>query len=175
MKFKNKLSLSSFFLLISITFSQYSSAHMMVAQHGTLNVNNDGAYMLLSLPVSAFEGVDDDTDGKLSTVEFAAHRAEIIKMIHNKIVLKDKSGKLALQGIILSPVTPHHSSKAPSSQLIVMGRFTLVHPNSALQYRVELFGKKIDEQLLEITATRKMDGSKQIIQLSPKKSNVQIF
>ena len=175
MTFRKTLSLSTFLMLLNILFSQNSYAHMMVAQHGTLNIIDDGVFMVLSLPVSAFEGVDDDKDGKLSAIEFTTHRLEIIKTIHSKVVLKDNSGKLALQGMILSPVTSHRAPKAPSSQLIVMGRFTLVHPNSALQYRVELFGTKTVEQLLEITATRNNDGRKKVSQLSPKKSNVVLF
>lgn len=175
MKFRKKLSLSFVLMLLNIFFSQYSYAHMMVAQHGTLNVIDDGVFMVLSLPVSAFEGVDDDKDGKLSVIEFTTHRPAIIKMIHSKVVLKDDSGKLPLQGLILSPVTSHHSPKKPSSQLIVMGRFTLVNPNSDLQYEVKLFGKNTEEKLLEITATRTKDGSKHIIQLSQNKPNVSLF
>ena len=53
-----------------------------------------------------------------------------------------------------------------------MGQFTLVYPNSILKYRVELFGKTTLEALLEITATRKKDGSKQFIQLSQEIANV---
>ena len=44
-----------------------AQAHLMVAQHGTLNLVGDGVYMVLSLPVSAFAGSDDDGDDKLSS------------------------------------------------------------------------------------------------------------
>ena len=170
-----KVSIANFIILLSLLSSHSLYAHVMVAQHGTLNVIDDSVFMVLSLPVSAFEGVDDDKDDKLSAIEFTTHRLALIKMIHSKVILKDKSGKLPLQGMILAPVTSHHSPKAPSSQLIVMGRFTLVYPNSALKYRVELFGKTTPEALLEITATRKKDGSKQVIQLSQETPNVSLF
>jgi len=175
MKFIKNLSLLILLLLSNLVLAQYTYAHMMVAQHGTLNVIDDGVFMVLSLPVSAFEGVDDDKDGKLSDLEFAKHRPEIVKSIHNKVVLKDKSGKLTLQGMILAPVSSHHSAKMPSPQLIVMGKFILVHPNSVLQYQVELFGKKAVEKSLEITVTRKNGDRKQVIQLSPNKSNALLF
>jgi hypothetical protein len=175
MKLNIKVSMTTFIILLSLLSSHALYAHVMVAQHGTLNVIDDGVFMVLSLPVSAFEGVDDDKDGKLSAIEFTTHRPALIKMIHSKVILKDKSGKLPLQGIILAPVTSHHSPKVPSSQLIVMGRFTLVYPNSILKYRVELFGKTTPEALLEITATRKKDGSKQVIQLSQETPNVSLF
>jgi hypothetical protein len=57
---------------------QLAEAHLMVAQHGTLNVVDDGVFMVLSLPVSAFDGVDDDNDGKVSMLEFNNHRGAIV-------------------------------------------------------------------------------------------------
>ena len=175
MKYRNTLSHSLFFIVLNIVFSQNSYAHMMVAQHGTLNIIDNNIFMVLSLPVSAFKGIDDDNDSKLSIEEFTTHRSKITKIIHNKVILKDKSGKLDLQGMILSPVMSHHSVNKLSSQLIIMGRFTLVDPNSALQYQVGLFGQTPDEELLEIIATRQYDKRKQVIQLSPKNSQVALF
>jgi hypothetical protein len=49
-------------------------AHLMVAQHGTLNIVDDGVFMVLSLPISAFNGVDEDSNGKISMLEFNNHR-----------------------------------------------------------------------------------------------------
>ncbi|WP_133146656.1 hypothetical protein [Shewanella sp. 10N.286.51.B7] len=54
-------------ILCGLTFSSVQ-AHMMVAQHGTINLVDDGAFMVLSLPVSAFHFLDnslielDDSD-----------------------------------------------------------------------------------------------------------------
>ena len=52
-------------------------AHLVVSQRGTLNIVGDGAYMVLSLPVSALSGIDDDHDGLLSVNELRAHGASI--------------------------------------------------------------------------------------------------
>jgi hypothetical protein len=48
-------------------------AHLVVSQRGTLNIVGDGAYMVLSLPVSSLSGFDDDHDGLLSVDELRAH------------------------------------------------------------------------------------------------------
>jgi len=161
--------------LSSIILSAPSYAHVMVAQHGTLNVIDNGVFMVLSLPVSAFEGIDDDNDGKLSNSEFSRHRKAISKLVHKKVVLKDKNGKIALEDMMLSPVTSHHSPKSPASQLIVMGRYSLADPLSSLEYEVELFGTAAIEQLLEITAIRKSDRKKNFAKLTVKNSSVTIF
>jgi len=175
MKYNNKYLMRTLSALFALIISQQSFAHVMVAQHGTLNVVEDGVFMVLSLPVSAFSGFDDDKDGKLSTAEFSLHRAVIVKAIQEGIVLTDTTGKIALQGMMLSPVTSHHSPNAPTSQLIVMGRFALVDANSVLHYQVNLFGKSAAEQLLEITATRKADKQKHVFELTAKESIVSLF
>lgn len=175
MKFINKLSIITLLALVNMLFSQQLSAHMMVAQHGSLNVVDGGVFMVLSLPISAFSGIDDDKDGKLSPQEFATHRADISETIHSKVILKDNSGKLSLKGMMLSPVTSHHAPKAPASQLIVMGRYTLNTSSSELEYQIGLFGNNATEKTIAITATRKEDGSKQKIELSPKRPSSALF
>jgi hypothetical protein len=162
-------------LLSSILLSQHASAHVMVAQHGTLNILDNGVFMVISLPITAFEGVDDDNDGKLSNIEFNKYREVMTEVIHEKIVLKDKNGKLILEDMILSPVTSHQSPKAPVSQLVVMGRYNLTDLLSQLEYTINLFGSTPSEQLLNIVATRKSDHQKKIIKLTPKNSSVSIF
>ncbi|XPF93970.1 hypothetical protein ACM9HF_18455 [Colwellia sp. RE-S-Sl-9] len=162
-------------LLTSMFVSSHLYAHVMVAQHGTLNVIDNKVFMVLSLPVSAFEGVDDDNDGKLSKTEFTRHRTVISNLIHKRVVLKENNDKLVLQDMLLSPVVSHQSSKSPVSQLIVMGRYSLADPFSQLEYEVDLFGTEPTEQLLEVTATRKSDQKKQLIKLTVKGSSISIF
>ncbi|MBB1440774.1 hypothetical protein H5202_19340, partial [Shewanella sp. SG41-4] len=99
-----------------------AESHMMVAQHGTINMVNNGAFMVLSLPISAFNDIDDDINGHLSTVEFNSHRAEIITQILAKVKLKDNNGLRPLEGLMFSLGDDHHDSDS-ATQLIVMGRF----------------------------------------------------
>jgi hypothetical protein len=94
-------------LILTLLLPASAEAHLMAAQHGTLNFVDDGAFMVLSLPMSAFEGIDDDGDGKVSMIEFNNHRAAIIESIEQNVTLGDKEGNLSLEGIMLSPVVPH--------------------------------------------------------------------
>jgi hypothetical protein len=52
-------------LTLNLIMGPVAHAHLMVAQHGTLNIVDDGVFMVLSLPISAFDGIDDDKDGNL--------------------------------------------------------------------------------------------------------------
>lgn len=147
--------------------AQLVFAHLMEAQHGTLNIVDDSVFMVLSLPISAFEGLDDDRDGQVSMVEFNRHRGAIIEAFRNNIYLDDSRERLLLRGTLLSPVLSHDRSDGQISQLTVMGRFALAGADSALRFHVGLFGKSEEEQSLEITATRARDQYTAVLQLTP--------
>ncbi len=149
-------------LVLSAAIVPHASAHLMVAQHGTLNIKGNGAFMVLSVPMSAFDNIDDDGNGKISPTEFAKHRLDIIKAIKEKVALTDKDGARPLQGLLLTPVVPHIVPKAGSKQLVIMGRFALASKDTAtnsngLTFHVGLFGKGAEEKTLEITATRRLN------------------
>lgn len=162
-------------LVLGLSASPSAQAHLMVAQHGTLNIVDSDAFMVLSLPISAFDGVDDDGDGEVSMIEFNRHRSAIVEVVHKNVSLSDSQGNQPLQGIMLSPVVPHDAVKDPISQLVVMGRFALGDPNSALRFYAGVYGKQAAEQVLEITATRQTDKQKTIFKLTPKAPAALLF
>ena len=141
-------------------------AHLMVEQHGTINFANGGAFLVLSVPVSAFDGVDDDADGALSAKELSRHTAEVEQQIHDSVQLLDESGEpLPLQGLLLSLVSPDHAPTAPASQLIALGRFPVNNAIASPGLRIALHGAAPGEQHISITATR--DGQSHEIVFAP--------
>jgi hypothetical protein len=156
-----------------------SQAHLMVAQQGTINLAGDGAFMVLSLPVSAFEGWDDDRDGKLSTSELNRHRQTIADQIQRRLQLDDDSGPRPLQGMLMSLSPDGEAPEArdlPASQLVVMGRFQLDSPDrhdQALRLRTDLFGDAEAERSLGITITRGAETG--LMTLTPQRSHKALF
>jgi hypothetical protein len=161
------LSLTLFILALTVPMSPLVLAHLMVAQHGTLNIVDDGAFMVLSLPISAFKGVDDDNDGKVSMVEFNNHRAAIVASVGQNVTLSDQKGHLPLREIMLSPEVSHDATEESLSQLIVMGRFALAEAQGALRFQVGLFGDQANDQLLKIKVTRMSDNQEHVFELTP--------
>lgn len=149
-------------------------AHLMVAQHGTLNFLDDSVYMVLSLPASAFSEADENDDGLLSLTEFSTHRSQLIEIVSGQVSLSTKGGKLTLSGLMVSPVTPHDDPKTPANQIIAMGRFSLENTDGELTFRVGLFGTQAEDQTLKITATRKSENNKQVFKLSTTKSSAKL-
>jgi hypothetical protein len=164
-----------FILTLFVWMVPHAHAHQMVAQHGTLNVVDDGAYMVLSVPITAFEGIDSDKDGMLSMEEFTRHRLAIAESVKQNVVLRDLNGSRPLEGMMLSPVPEHETASGLASQVIVMGRFALEDPRSALLFQVNLFGERPAEQLLEITAFRQVDSQEHDFELTPTLSAGMLF
>ncbi len=131
-----------------------AQAHIMVAQQGTLNLLGDGAFLVMSLPISAFVGVDDDGDGKLSAAELRTHQATIIAKVHRGISVLDETGARPLQGLMVNLSSPDESPDAPSAQLLVLGRFALAAPGLKLRMRVDLLGTAQSEQTLQVKVLR---------------------
>lgn len=147
-----------------------AQAHLMVAQRGTLNIVNDGAFMVLSLPVLAFRGVDDDGDGRLSSAEFTAHRIAIADAVEANVTLSDAQGLRELQGLMLSLAPPdHEGAEEPSAQLVAMGRFDLADADAQtpLQFKVGLFGPAANEQVYRVNASRLNKSEQHLMALSP--------
>jgi HupE / UreJ protein len=161
--------------LLWLAAASASQAHLMVAQRGTLNIVGDGAFMVLSLPVSAFSSVDDDGDGKLSTAEFSTHRAAIAAAIRREVKLLDEDGPRPLEGVLLSLAPPDNAPAQPASQLVVMGRFTLAGANHALRFEAGLFGKEAAEQTFQISVSRASKTQKQLLILTPQQPARALF
>ena len=151
-----------------------AQAHLMEAQQGTLNIIDDGAFMVLSLPISAFEDIDDNKDGTVSMVEFNNHRSTIIESVKTRITLSDNEGNIPLEGVMLSPEVAHDTSAGFISQLVVLGRFALVETNRPLRFNNGLYGQQEAEQVVKITATRQPDEKKHIFELTPEVSSINL-
>jgi len=156
--------------LLTLLWTSTAQTQLMVEQHGTLNIIENDVFMVLSLPVSAFEGVDDDGDGVVTMVEFNRHHDEIMQSLRDNISLINDNERCALMGLMLSPVTgdsPVRDLPAGAvSQIVVMGRYSLSDAVGAIHFDVGLFGDRPDEQQLEIAATRIADHRNEVLELT---------
>ena len=142
-------------LLACTALSLPASAHLMVAQHGTLKFGEGGFYFVLALPVSAIAGFDDDGDGLLSAKELGANRGTIEAAVHAGFVLaSDTEGPRLIEGLMLNMAHDPGHAQRPASHVVAMGRFSVQAEDRALTLNTSLFGKKPSEQSFKITITR---------------------
>jgi hypothetical protein len=154
-------------LLVSFLWAGQASAHLMVAQTGTLNIVGNDAFMALSIPTSALENVDQDDDQQISLFEFNRRRNDIIVQIQQAIGLETKEASAVLHDLRLVPVRPHSNDSVYISQLIVMGRFELPNSIKMLNFRMALFGENPKESRMKVTAKHPHSGQESVVLLTP--------
>lgn len=123
-------------LCFAAGLSSTARAHLMPAQHGTLNFTEDGAYFVISIPVLSFEGIDDNHDGRLSRTELRTHDALIKEQVRSSLSLHDSNGPRAVEGLLINSSHGHHHDDASGREVVVMGRFDLAA--DAEDYRLGL-------------------------------------
>lgn len=136
-----------------------AQAHLMAAQKGTLNLVGDAAFLVLSVPVSALQRVDDDRDGALSKAELAAHADAVRAQVLFGVQLLGPDGALPLQLVMLDTAPPDSTPTAAARQLLVLGRFQLPQGSTGdgLSLRLSLFGTDASEQQQDLTITRQQE------------------
>ena len=151
-------------------------AHLMAAQHGTLNIKGSAVYLVLSLPVSAFEGCDDDGDGRMSLAELQRHRATIERRVIAGLLFGDGTQQVrpidALLSLSPTDDQPDQADQ-PAPQLIVLAVAQFDKAPQRLLFSTDLFGRNAAEDQLHITATRGLE--RQTAVLSPSQGQGSFF
>ncbi len=163
---------------LALTLATPVLAHLMMAGHGTLNIVNTNAFMVLSLPLSAFEGIDDNGDGEIDLKEFNLHQAEVIRTLSQHVVLRDREQALPLEDMLVSPAASHdhHGNHHDEvSTVTVMGRFALDHARPPLSFQVDLFGNTESSRTLTISASQKSANRHHEFQLTPEQPAGLVF
>lgn len=159
-------------------------AHLMAAQKGTLNIVDDAAFLVLSFPVSALQGVDDDADGKMSKQELDAHMNSVHEQIKAGLKISGPSGVFNLQLMMVDRANIENKPNYSSDQLVVLGRFQMnasvaknksLEPNfsDSILLSYALFGAKKNEQFVDFVITRKSES--QWLHLTPLDSSKKLL
>lgn len=136
-------------------FSTLAHAHLMVEQHGTLKWGKGGYYFVLSVPVSALSGVDDDGDGLLSNKEFRTHYNLITTSVEKGYSLESHTlGPSEIAGLLMNVSHLHNNANKPATHIVAMGRFNVPENVTDLVLKTTLFGKRDSEKQFKLKITR---------------------
>ena len=159
---------------ILVSYSLAAHAHLMVAQRGTLKFGKGGYFFVVSIPISALTGIDDDGDGLLSAHELRDHRNRIEKAVSADFKLtSDKYGPRPIEGLLLNMAHNHGSLQKPSTHIVAMGRFAVSKEEQKLRLETTLFGKTIAEQKLVFKVSR--GAQQEHLELSKQKNSRVLF
>ncbi len=143
------------FIILMLTvlgFGQGASAHLLPAQNATLNLIGKRAYLVVSVPVSALSGVDDNSDGLLSGEELDRHKAEIGRQVSARFQASSPDGT-AKPGFVwvVNPQTDA-ASPPPTPYLVVLSGVEFAKPPTTVTVRTDLFGRAVGEGLMTLRA-----------------------
>jgi hydrogenase/urease accessory protein HupE len=130
-----------------------SSAHMLLAQQGTLNVVNDAVFVVLALPTAVVPQADTNGDDKLSEDEMRANTPLVLTRLRSGFRMRAQTGASGAeegQVMLINPMAP----PADEQHFVVLMKFQFSQPPQALELRTDLFGPREAEQQLTLKATR---------------------
>lgn len=139
-------------------------AHLMPAGQGSVRIDADSVFSVISIPVSALTGFDDDGDTLISLAELNRHRDALLRQAAQRLIFlgDGQAGERVFEDLLI-PHLHDPGARAATGQLIAMQRHRWPAPIGTLSLRADIFGA--DSNPLAVQAVR---GSQaQIVFLTP--------
>jgi hydrogenase/urease accessory protein HupE len=129
-------------------------AHLLPAQNGTLHVVGTSVYTVVSVPVSALPGVDDNHDGLISTRELSRHSAEIAAAFRARFRLTN--GTDAGRPLFTWALMPGNFDLPPGGEryVVVLQRTVFSEVPASLALTTDLYGSGPGEGQMTFRASR---------------------
>lgn len=156
---KTGVSLAVFVAIVAL--SQRAEAHLLPANHGTVNLVDKSAFSVLSVPTSALTNVDDNHDGWVDMTELQRHEAQIRDEIDHRFVITDgeTSGVTVRIDLVLSP--QHDAASDRADQIVALKHTQFTAPPTQVRVHCDLYGNRDSDRELSIHATRVHNTEKQ--------------
>jgi len=147
-------------LLLALLMAQPLSAHLMEHQHGTLNFVERRGYLVLSVPVSALRGVDDNRDRRIDDRELQRHGAVIERQLRAGVRISDDSVPVRLEGLLVNLSPDEQHRQGPATHLVMLAVAMFEATPRKPQIDIRLFGRLPAERSYRFAATRRnTDGA----------------
>jgi hydrogenase/urease accessory protein HupE len=158
-----------------IAFAAPAAAHLLPAQTATLNIVGDTAYFVVSIPVSALSGIDDDGSGGASLIEISRHSRDIAQQFDRRFhVAADAQRGTPLMTMAWSPQT--EGPPADSAYVVILHSVRFATPPLQPSVSTDLFGTRSGEAQMTMTAKHdKRENSAEVAILRPGASDHVFF
>ncbi len=149
-------------LLAVLLVAPLAQAHLMPAQQGTLNVLENGVFVVVSLPVSALHGVDANGDGRLSDAELEQQTSAVHDQVVREFRIFDGAQPGRIDFLQLSPEPDERLDEAALARaergagarnFLVLMKAGFDQPPQALRVETGLLGTQANEGQLTLKAT----------------------
>jgi hydrogenase/urease accessory protein HupE len=149
-----------------------AQAHLLPKQNATMNIVDNAAFFVVSVPVSALKNVDDDGDGKLTAQEIQKHDQSIKQQFADRFTVSN--GGQAGTSVLSWVMAPDGSdAQMEVDYIVILHRANFPETPENLVLTTDLFGTGPDEQQMTVKAT--LDGVSEVAILRPDVTAHQFF
>jgi len=143
-------------VLLGAALSVPAQAHLMENQQGTLNIVGQRGYLVISLPISALKGVDDNRDGRLDGGELQRHSTDIERDLRSRLRVFDGLKAAPLDGLLLN-LSPdeNHREGGPATHLVLLAVAMFPSEPCDPLMEIRVFGSRPGEDSYRFTTTRR--------------------
>jgi hydrogenase/urease accessory protein HupE len=148
-------------------FANPAAAHLLPAQTATMNIVGDTAYFVVSVPISALAGIDDDGSGSASALEISRHSRDIAQQFNRRFhVAADGAPGTPLMTMAWSPQT--EGPPADAAYIVVLHSVRFTAPPQQPSVSTDLFGTRRGEAQMTMTAKHdKRENTAEVAILRP--------
>ena len=142
---KRIFAVSIIFFVFLLTHSE-SSAHLILAGYGSVNINDNKISILIGIPMKAFDHIDLSQNNVLSQQSIEAHKSEILESLNSRIKFTFNAPlEVISDDIIFSPPSP--GDQIPP-QLEWLRQIKLKGPLPSKQIDIELNTKALGQKYI---------------------------
>ncbi|MDH7976098.1 HupE/UreJ family protein [Sphingomonas sp. AR_OL41] len=124
-----------------------AAAHLLPRANATLHLKGDKGYLVVSVPVSALRGVDDDRNGLLDGGELARHHAAITRQFGERFHLASPDGATKWGFIWAAHPGSDNGETGPAPYVVLLAGAQFARPPASVTIRTDLFGSGDDAQM----------------------------
>jgi len=144
-------------LIVVLLVPLPAAAHLLPAQNATLHMIGQRAYLVVSVPIAALQGIDDNQDGLLSIEELDRHKAYIGRQFEQHFQVSAPEGR-ASPGFfwVFNPQT-EYKRPPPTNYIVILAGVEFPAKPTFVTVRTDLFGRTLGEGQMIMRASRDND------------------
>ncbi|MFN3199481.1 MAG: hypothetical protein ACE366_13840 [Bradymonadia bacterium] len=129
-----------------------ANGHLMPLGKGTINIVGEKAYVILSLPVSAFRDIPVCADGVLSQTELNTHRGAMHDAVRKGLQIAS-GAPATIDKVLLNLPTGYDHDPDKSGEIVVMVVARMQGAPEALTFTSNLWAAQPEPLEIQVTVT----------------------
>jgi hydrogenase/urease accessory protein HupE len=163
-------------LLLTLVAPTAALAHLMPEKTGTIHIVGNSAFVVVSIPVSAFQGIATQPDGSLAASDLLSAHASMQQQFDAHFQVRDQllGGQSVVTWVLMPQDTQDRSThEQTSTYVVVLNRINFSAPPHHLTLFTDFFQGAQDNRMLTLKVSR--DKEIQMLVLTPGQQRFQLL